>query len=681
MLDFLQLIFPISNLNSTSKIVTAIFVFVTIAYFIVALFLFGRKVYKRCKLLKRLTENIRNIDKPVQPKDLHKIENWFNKAYEKSSLRNKEFSEAWKDFQNTLVTRDIKDNQKIVYKTEGVEHYLNEDRLIGQYLNLRYWSSIPSQLVGLGILGTFFGLTYGLSGIKFTDVKTINDSIRQLLAGSSVAFVTSIWGMFTSLLFNLAEKHSIGSLGMNIANLQREINQLFSLTAQEEIQYRQLDELEQQTSTLKAFSTDLANNIKVAMDTIISDRLDNLAKQTTQIYEHSSQSTQKIVEEVQKLGENIGNHVKEGVSNTIQNQLLPALENLNNAVSEIRKLKEESSLNAIQQMVDKFQASFSNTTITQLEELSKTVNSASSGLASLPKQISEIMAEVQEQVKETQKILTQSSISAQEDADRRIREMEQEFTTLIQTLQNSINEQQIALVRTVGNISEEAASVTDIMREQVQNAAQSYSKSIKELQQGVNILLNQQHSQTQAVNNLCENTISILEKGYQLVKQMDESLTSIKDVFKNTQTLSNQLLNGSQKLNDAGLILTKTSAQFAEQNERYLTANRETLKQVQESLNHSQQILSDYAQKFQIIQTGLNSIFGDIQKGLNSYSISVRDSINDYLAQFSGQLSEAVSALSGSVAGLNDTVGDLTDIHEELAQLHKVVNAQARRSI
>ena len=53
--------------------------------------------------------------------------------------------------------------------------------------------------------------------------------------------------MLTSLGFNGLEKWRISRVGQAIANLQRELDRLFTLTTQEEISFRQEDELAQQT--------------------------------------------------------------------------------------------------------------------------------------------------------------------------------------------------------------------------------------------------------------------------------------------------------------------------------------------------------------------------------------------------------------------------------------------------
>ena len=82
-------------------------------------------------------------------------------------------------------------------------------------MNLRFWNSVPSLLVGLGILGTFVGLVGGLipfSGINFEETGEIRSAIEGLLSGVSTAFVTSVWGIAIVAFIQLDRKirHRLG---------------------------------------------------------------------------------------------------------------------------------------------------------------------------------------------------------------------------------------------------------------------------------------------------------------------------------------------------------------------------------------------------------------------------------------------------------------------------------------
>ena len=59
---------------------------------------------------------------------------------------------------------------------------------------------------GMGILGTFIGLTRGIKGIDMTTAGSMSYSIEILLRGMDVAFRTSIAGVVAAIIYNLVRR-------------------------------------------------------------------------------------------------------------------------------------------------------------------------------------------------------------------------------------------------------------------------------------------------------------------------------------------------------------------------------------------------------------------------------------------------------------------------------------------
>lgn len=83
-----------------------------------------------------------------------------------------------------------------------LEEYVNEDLL--DRVGMNYFNSgVPGTLTGMGILGTFLGLSMGLGAFSGDDIFTISDNVGSLLSGMKVAFHTSVYGIFFSLVFSI----------------------------------------------------------------------------------------------------------------------------------------------------------------------------------------------------------------------------------------------------------------------------------------------------------------------------------------------------------------------------------------------------------------------------------------------------------------------------------------------
>ena len=85
--------------------------------------------------------------------------------------------------------------------TCDLEEYINED-LLDRVGKTHFNSGMSGTLTGLGILGTFLGLALGLGSFQGDDIYTISDNVGPLLMGMKVAFHTSVYGIFFSLVFN-----------------------------------------------------------------------------------------------------------------------------------------------------------------------------------------------------------------------------------------------------------------------------------------------------------------------------------------------------------------------------------------------------------------------------------------------------------------------------------------------
>ena len=695
--EFFKLLLPWRE--ATDDQISDIFVYGILLFFIIPLVIFLWKIIRRDLLIARLTKEVRKHNGPAQPPIKQELENKF--------ARKGELTEAWQEFENSLITRQRDENQGVIYKTDEASLFFSEDRLLGQYMNLRYWNSIPALLVGLGILGTFVGLVWGLipfSSIDFTKTEEIQEAIRELLSGVSTAFVTSVWGMLASLLFNGLEKWGIGRVSRAIANLQRALDRLFTLTTQEEISFRQEDELAQQTQALKSFSTDLANDIKSAM----------------------AEGRQQILTEL--------HNAPGAFSNAIVEQLAPSLDKLNEAIEELREQKEESSADAIGQLIEQFQDSLSTSTVTQMEELAKTVGDASQSLMNLPNQMEQMIGGVGEQIDQSRQLLAESSEaqtaqmrsmmdgmlnafqgtidtqqaglsettdsvneqmkqvasdirnlleSAANRADKqlgqRMADMETASNQSIETLQaaiaelrqsitSTLDQQQQTISEVTSQTAKASAEAIDQMQQHVDQAAKRLGESVQGAEKSINTLLQQQGDQIEAFNAQITNSQATLTSGREILEQMNTSVISVRQLIETTRALSGQLMKGTTQLESAGQYLTKASEVFNQENEKYLTANRETTGQIQAALEQSQQLLDNLTQRFQTIDAGLKSIFAEITQGLTSYTTTSRESINNYLSDFSNQLAQASRALSGSVEALTDIVEDVTDMNERLAR-------------
>ena len=107
---------------------------------------------------------------------------------------------TWQKF---LLTEDEMEKRGL---SCPVEDYINTRTVTKIPGNASLSELIPSLLTSLGILGTFIGLTRGLTGLDMTDANTLMNGIPILLDGMKAAFGTSVAGISCSLIFSMLNR-------------------------------------------------------------------------------------------------------------------------------------------------------------------------------------------------------------------------------------------------------------------------------------------------------------------------------------------------------------------------------------------------------------------------------------------------------------------------------------------
>ena len=774
--EFLKLLLP--WLGPINWITDGFVYIIGAAFLLLGVYFFVRTFFQH-RLINGLTKEVGKYNRPAQPQIKQELHEEF--------VRKGELTEAWQEFEDSLITgkrpenREA-ENQEVVYKTDEASLFFSEERLLEQHLNLRFWNSVPALLVGLGILGTFVGLVWGLipfSDIDFTNTDQIREAIKELLSGVSTAFVSSVWGMLASLLFNGLEKWRIGRVSRAIADLQRALDQIFTLTRAEEIAMRQQDELAQQTAALKSVSTDFA----IAIGHELVPSFDSLDTAVADIKGTMVQGQTKIIGELHKAPETFSNAIAEKLmpsfenlnttadelrgqskkleslhqslrqwqdqnmqerkeilaelrntpeafSNAMAKQLVPSLNRLNTAIEELRQQKEESSTDAIGKLITEFQDSLSTSTVTQMEELAKTVGDASQSLKHLPDQMEQMVAGVREQIDQTRQLLAETSEAQTEQMRSMIDGMLDAFQRSIDTQQgglsettNRVNEEMLRIAANIRNLLESTANRAD--EQLVQRTAdmeavsdqsiQTLETAITKLQQAITTTLDQQQKAirnitseteiastkaTTQMQQLVEQSADRLDKTFQAgeqrvstllqqqveqIKAVNNQITNSRDTLAkgremleemNTSVISvRQLIEKTETLSGQ---LTKGADQLERAGKNLTLASNAFNEENATYLEANRKTTGQLQETFVQSQRLLNDFaqrFQTIDDGLQGIFAEIEKGLNTYattsresISQYLGDFSNQLTLASAALAG---SVKALTDVVEELTDMNE----------
>lgn len=109
---------------------------------------------------------------------------------------------------------------------------------------------MPGVLTGIGILFTFLGLSAGIFGLDPTNAEQLTSGVSRLLSGMSLAFLTSIAGLGTSLWWTWRNKLCNAAFEAAFAELSLMLHSKPFLLVPEEMNYQLLDFQATQTQAL-----------------------------------------------------------------------------------------------------------------------------------------------------------------------------------------------------------------------------------------------------------------------------------------------------------------------------------------------------------------------------------------------------------------------------------------------
>lgn len=568
-------------------------------------------------------------------------------------------SRAWARYQQTFIESQNKTE-------EEAGSYFTELAVVGGTLNLRYWKAVPNLLVGIGILGTFVGLTVGISGFETESVDSVRTSIEGLLSGMATAFVSSIVGMALSLAFNIFEKRRFGRLNQALTRLCGELDARYlmgesDLRALERERRRDVlsdafgdvltdtfayedngeqilpahvlrdlrREAEEQTKTLKSFSTDLADGIKMSTMTI----------------------------------EKLGGEVGEAFQQAMEHQLTPTIEGVETAVEELRNEKAESNEEMVENVVDRlsntlddisdqFQDELTGGAIDQLEQTATTIAEMGELLDSFQSDFSSMSGDLKESVEAMAE-------KTEEEAQMATMTMREETEAATEKMR------------------EEANAVAESMREQSEGAAQTFRSEVEKVTESVGQEI--ESMQTTSANLLrrqqasAESVQSLLDEGGDVAERLKETATSLKETLTRLRQMSEMLEQAADRTKDSSEALQASTTQFQEHQQEWLNAEKETLDELEHALGDMRNLSSEYVQQFDTIRNGLEDIFGEIEQGLSDYQNTTRESIDSYLSTLAENLQTATNAMNGTVNALDES---LERMHDVLDKMKSTANGQ-----
>lgn len=555
-------------------------------------------------------------------------------------------------------------------------------------LNLRMIETASGTLVGLGLLGTFLGLTVGIIHFDSSNSDNIQESIQGLLGGMGTAFSTSLFGMLFSIIFTFFDKRWRNKLSKGLLRLteildsqlyiddvqlmkhdqqilmdslftsiQKELNDKLTYTNIEGSQstvgnaIREiLAENEEQSKALKSFSTDLAMELNNGFDEVLSRQMQ---QKILPLMENVDATTKAIVEHIDQMAATVAS---------------PATDMMESVVSELK--------NSMSQVIDEFKTGLSGSATAELESLAASLGTATQAMGNFPKDMENISTTLQVTIEEVKNAITEISNTSANSNSAAMKQMQEQITFATTSISNAISEVKDVMAnitqssqQSSQDIINKLSSASEKMGEFLNSTISQISSSVVQSMKNVTDDVTSKQTDLLALQeDTTERTKKLLEtfnQGLDRLEKMNEYITGTMNMFQQAQgqitgsTAHLQTITSDMKV--ATEVFHKSQNDYAGKMESLQRLSQNNIDSITELLKNSGELSQEYVDKFDIIRQGLSGIFVQLQKGLSEYSTTVQATTQKYLDQYSRSLTETTDALSGTIQQQNEVVETLVD--------------------
>ena len=583
--------------------------------------------------------------------------------------------------------------------TPALEIFSEFSTCSAQKINLRLLDTAAGTLVGLGLLGTFLGLTLGIKDFDSSSTQNIQKSIQLLLSGMGTAFITSLVGMLLSMIYSFCDKYWRNRLSKHLHVLTKKLDSLYY------IDDRTLDDLNEQ-ALAKSIASTMKEVVEHEMRSVVnalnekltynneSGEATTIANAIREILKENQEQSKALKSFSTDLAIELNNGFDEVLSRQMQQRILPLMENVDATTKAIvEHIDQMASLvsspatdmiqtvvdelkNSMSEMMKEFSSGLSGSATNELETLAHQLGTAAQSMADFPNNMAHISSTLQvmiEEVKNTVSEISQTSANANSTA---MQQMQEQITFATSAISAAIAEVKDVMSgisqssqeqsnQMVSKLADAAEKMGTFLSGTISTLSSSVQQSVKSITDDVN---NKQADLIALQEDTTSQTKKLLETfntGLDRLEKMNEYITGTMNMFQQAQgqitgsTAHLQTITGDMKL--ATQLFNKSQTDYAVKMEEMQRNSQRGIDAVTELLKNSGNLSEDYVEKFETIRQGLGSIFQQLQSGLSEYSRTVQATTQKYLDQYSTSLTNTTDALSSTIQQQNEVVEMLVE--------------------
>jgi ABC-type transporter Mla subunit MlaD len=560
-----------------------------------------------------------------------------------------------------------------------LSEFLTPEIVIDDIVNRRVAEALPGIFVALGIFGTFLGLVFGLEGLKIDELANLKQGVGQLISGLSLAFLSSLTGIFLSILFSLSYRLLLRRLEKAILRIDGLVSQIFPYHTTEHYIRKHIELQSDVKQSIQTLATDVATKITGSMAPAIDEALTRhllpilkaLETEIKKSIEESKKQQLQILggfsDQVVKMSSVISDHFEnsqkkqseamEGVLNQYVEYMNDAFktqfQDMGRIIEETTKMQSEIRAQMVQfteQLKKQFQVQ-----IDLIDKTSRAAGILSESLESL-ENISQALKSSAEDIASAASLLEQSAGKAMEGHEILKESMERQIQSMIKT--------RAELEQAWKTIIENTDSTVQLIRE-----------VIRELAEGVGEQLSNALSAFDGkVAEVVERFSGTLFETNQTIEELPAILSNIDGTFKIVQgEVSSQKDILSELRSTTENLVAPNIEKAAEASQSLHQTSEDIKRSIADLKNWSYELFESAKQNIKVFQkegplyTALSRIDTNLVKIVQQPEL-----INDVISNAVAELNSGLVIIKKGIEKVIDGDGRMSD--EFLKDIKKIAN-------
>ena len=559
---------------------------------------------------------------------------------EKSERVKHQGGHLWLEFDETLI--EVEHNGVVkLHNTLDSHHFFNNATLARGITESRMLAAVPGFLTAVGVIGTFVGLQIGLSHLNIGNTVPVSEmktGLAGVISGAQIAFMTSVWGVSLSVLFNFIEKWLESIARRRIHKLQTRIDNLF-LRISAEFQLQRI-----------------ADNSHESRES-----LQGLAE--------------KIGEKMQESLLEATAGIKEGLESSLEKIMAPAI---NKLVDETA----DGNQKALESLVGSFLDRFGEQGDHQREAMDQASQNVSDALSSLNTSMSDFLGQLSEsqsnsEAREQELIETMSSQVSQlvEQGEMQSQKITEFVENKLGGLSDLFQEREQAAMERDEKRQNAFVAQTSLMKSSTENLLEKIEESMGAQIESVQALINQGRQLQESANESISATVIASET-------LESSANELKAASKEMKLFGQNIRDAGNKLSGAVTEAVESTSELASQNQitselidKYRQQLLDDRGRIEQTIAQLQSLVDSADSSFDKMRDHQDIFLDGLKSNVSELSGQMTQLLTDYATQanaqterhlgvwaehttsYAQQMNNAANALSNVVDEIEDKLG------------------------